>query len=90
MYLIKIISFIAIILMALLLIRFINKESTIEEARTKGLKEAKLYLNSPVLVEDYVESNGITQAEIDSLIRHGKISAYSWHQFTFVENDADA
>jgi len=90
MYVIKIISFILVILIALLLIRFLNKESTIEEARTKGLEEVKPYLNNPILVEDYVETKGVTQAEIDSLIRQGKISAYNWHQFTFIENDTDA
>lgn len=87
---IKLILFIIVILIAWLLIRLVNKESTIEEARTKGIEEVKPHLKNPILVEDYMESKGISKAEIDSLIRQGKISAYSWRQYTFIENDTDA
>lgn len=73
-----------------MVIRQLNKESTIEEARTKGLEEVKLHLKNPILVEDYVQAKGISKAEIDSLIRQGKITAYSWCQYTFIENDTDA
>ena len=87
---IKLISFIIIILIAWQIIRLLNKESTIEEARTKGIEEVKPYLKNPILVEDYVESKGISKAEIDSLISQGKISAYSLRQYTFIEYDTDA
>ena len=86
---IKLISFIIVILIAFLLLRFLNKKTTIEEARNKGLEEAKAHLMNPVLVEDYVESKAISRDEVDALIRQGKISAYNWRQYTFIENDTD-
>jgi hypothetical protein len=76
-------------LLAWLILRRLNKESTIDEARTKGINEVKPYLNSPILIEDYAESRGISKTEIESLIRQGKILAHSWRQYTFVENDED-
>ena len=87
---IKLILLIFVVLIAWQLIRLLNKEPGIEEARTKGLEEVKHHLKNPILVEDYVESKGVSKAEIDSLIRQGKISAYSWRQYTFIENDTDA
>ncbi len=87
---IKLIFIIIVILIAWLLIKLLNKKATIEEARTKGIEEAKLHLKKPILVEDYVESKGVSKAEIDLIIRQGKILAYSWRQYTFIENDSDA
>ena len=87
---IELISFIVVILIAWQIIKLLNRESTIEEARTKGVEKVKSHLKNPVLVEDYAESKGISKAEVDSLIGQGKISAYSWHQYTYVENNTDA
>lgn len=87
---IELISFFVVILIAWLLIKFISRKFSIEDARTKGVEKAKAYLKSPILVEDYVESKGVSKAEVDLLIGQGKIPAYSWHGYTFVENDFDA
>ena len=86
---IEIISFIVVMLIAWLLIKRLNRKITIEEARSRGIEEVKHHLKNPVLVEDYVASRQISKAEVDSLIRQGKIPAYSWHQYTYVENDTD-
>lgn len=84
---IEIIAFVVVILAALLLISLLNKKTTIEEARTKGVKKVKSHLKNPVLVEDYLESRDISKDSIDSLIRQGKIKAHSWREYTFIEND---
>lgn len=86
---IEVISFFVVIIIAWSIIRLINREMTIDEARTKGVERVKLHLKNPVLVEDYAESRGISKAEVESLIDHGKITAYSWQKYTYVENDTD-
>lgn len=86
---IELIFFIVVILIAWLLLKFLNREPSIEEARSIGVDKVKPHLKTPVLVEDYAESKGISKAEVDSLIGQGKIPAYSWHQYTYVENDSD-
>jgi hypothetical protein len=83
---IELISFIVVILIAWQIIKLLNREPTIEEARTKGVEKVKPHLKDPILVEDYAESKGISKAEVDALIGQGKIPAYSWHQYTYVEN----
>ena len=86
---VEIVLFITVILIALMLIRILNKGTTIEEARKKGINKVKHHLQNPVLVEDYIESHDISRARIDALISQGEIPAYSWRDFTFIENDID-
>ena len=87
---IELISFIIVIIIAWQIIKSLHREPTIEEARTKGVEKVISHLKNPILVEDYAESKGISKAEVDSLIGQGKIPAYSWHQYTYVENDTGA
>ena len=86
---IEVFAFIIVIIMAWLLIKHINKPATIEEARNRGIEKVKPYIKNPILAEDYAQANGVSKAELDSLISQGKMSAYNWHQYTYVENDAD-
>ena len=86
---IEVILFVTVILAALILIGVLNKGTTIEEARTKGINKVKHHLHNPVLVEDYIESHDISRARMDALISQGKIPAYSWRDFTFIESDTD-
>lgn len=80
---------IVILLTGWLTILYLRRDVTIEKARTKGIKVVKEHLHNPVLLEDYAEAKGIPAAEVATLVSQGKISAYNWYQFTFVESDSD-
>ncbi len=74
------------LLIAWLLFKILNREPTLEEARTIGLQKAREHLENPILLEDYTEANRLSREELDSLIEQGKIPAYYWRQYTYVEN----
>ncbi len=74
------------LLVAWLLFNMLNREPTIEEARTIGLQKAREHLENPILLEDYIEASRLPREELDSLIEQGKIPAYYWRQYTYVEN----
>ena len=74
------------LLIAWLLFKMMNREPTIEEARTIGLQKAREHLENPILLEDYTEASRLPREELDSLIEQGKIPAYYWRQYTYVEN----
>jgi len=74
------------LLIAWLLFKILNRESTLEEARTIGLQKAREYLENPILLEDYTEASRLSREELDSLIEQGKIPTYYWRQYTYVEN----
>jgi len=73
-------------LIAWLLFKILNREPTLEEARTIGLQKAREHLENPILLEDYTEASRLSREELDSLIEQGKIPAYHWRQYTYVEN----
>jgi len=73
-------------LVAWLLFKILNREPTLEEARTIGLQKAREHLENPILLEDYTEASRLSREELDSLIEQGKIPAYYWRQYTYVEN----
>ena len=79
------IIFIAL-LVAWLLFKMLSREPTLEEARTIGLQKAREHLHNPILLEDYIEARGISKADVDSWIEQGKIPAYFWRQYTYIEN----
>jgi len=74
------------LLIAWLLFKMMNREPTIEEARTIGLQKAREHLENPILLEDYIEASRLPREELDSLIEQEKIPAYYWRQYTYVEN----
>jgi len=74
------------LLIAWLLFKILNREPTLEEARTIGLQKAREHLENPILLEDYTEASRLSREELDSLIEQGKIPAYYWRQYTYVEN----
>jgi len=63
-----------------------NRKATLEEARTIGLQEARSHIHNPILLEDYTQAKGIPMEELESLIEQGKIPAYRWRQYTYIEN----
>lgn len=84
---IEVIAFIFVFIIAVLLIKFINRTVTIEEARTNGIEKARAYIKAPVLLEDYAEVMGVSKDEVAALIEQGEMQAYKWNQYTFVENN---
>jgi len=75
-----------VMLVAWSLFRMLNREATIEEARTIGLQKASQHIHHPILLEDYIAAKRIPKEEMVSLIEQGEIPAYSWRQYTFIEN----
>ncbi|MEH6344707.1 MAG: hypothetical protein V7785_06450 [Bermanella sp.] len=68
------------------LMRVINEEATLEEARTTGLKEAGAHIQSPVLLEDYADATGISKKDLELMVERKEIPSYSWRQYTYIEN----
>lgn len=68
---------------------YLRKEVSLEKARTKGIEAAKVHLKNPVLLEDYVAARGVPKTEVEALVSQGKIPAFNWYQYTFVESDSD-
>lgn len=62
------------------------KQATLEEARTIGIQEAENHIQSPILLEDYVQARGISMERMESLIERGEIPSYRWRQYTYIEN----
>ncbi len=83
---IRLLIIFVVLLVAWQLFRMSSREATLEEARTIGLQKARLHIHSPILLEDYAEARGIPKEQLDSLIEQGKIPAYRWRQYTYIEN----
>ena len=75
-----------VMLVAWSLFRMLNREATLEEARTIGLQKASSHIHNPILLEDYTEAKRIPKEELDSLIEQGEMPAYRWRQYTYIEN----
>jgi hypothetical protein len=86
---IELIVIVVIFLAGWLVIRYLRSNVTIEQARTRGIGVVKEHLKNPVLLEDYAQARNMTIAEVDALISQGKIPAYRWYQYTFVESGSD-
>jgi hypothetical protein len=87
---IELIVIIVTLLAGWLVVMYLRRNVTIEKARTRGLEVMKQHLKNPVLLEDYAEAKGLSKAEVDALVRQGKITAYQWYQYTYVEADNDS
>jgi len=83
---IRLLLIVVVILILLSIFRIINRKATIEEARTIGLEKAKLEINNPILLEDYIEAKKIPMEQLVSLIEQGKIPIFRWRQYTYIEN----
>jgi len=83
---IRLLIIFVVLLLAWQLFRMSSREAALEEARTIGLQEARSHIQSPILLEDYVEAKGIPKEELDSLIEQGEIPTYRWRQYTYIED----
>ena len=83
---INLLILVVLILVAWPLIKSLNKEATLEEARTIGLQAASSYIQNPILLEDYLKAKRIPREELDALIEQEKIPSYRWRQYTYIEN----
>ncbi len=83
---IRLLIIFVVMLVAWQLFRMLSREATLEEARTIGLQKAKSHIHNPILLEDYTEAKRIPKEALDSLIAKGKIPAYRWRQYTYIEN----
>jgi len=83
---IRLVIIFIVMLVAWQLFRTLSRKTTLEEARTIGLQKAGSHINNPILLEDYAEAKRIPKEELDSLIEQGKIPAYRWRQYTYIEN----
>jgi len=83
---IRLLIILVVLLVVWQLFRKSSREATLEEAQTIGLQEARLHIQSPILLEYYAETRGISEETLVSLIDRGELPAYRWHQYTYVEN----
>ncbi len=83
---IRLLLIVVVILILLSIFRIINRKATIEEARTIGLEKARLQINNPILLEDYIEAKKIPMEQLVYLIEQGKIPTFRWRQYTYIEN----
>ena len=83
---IQLLMIFVVALVAWSLFKVLNREATLEEARTIGLEEARSHINNPILLVDYTEARRIPEEELGSLIEQGKIPSYCWRQYTYIEN----
>ena len=83
---IRLLVIFVILLVAWQLIRMSSRETTLEEARTIGLQEARSHIQSPILLEDYSEAKGIPKEELASWVEKGEVPSYRWRQYTYIED----
>mgnify|MGYP000546873510 CR=1 FL=1 len=83
---IRLLLIVVVVLIVWSIFRMMNREATLEEARTIGLEKARLQINNPILLEDYTEEKKIPMEQLVSLIEQGKIPIFRWRQYTYIEN----
>jgi len=59
---------------------------TVESIEEQAMKNAKKIFSNPVLANDYLIENKVTQRELDQEIASGKIKVYELDQVLIIEN----
>jgi len=83
---IQLLIIVVAILVVWLISNMLSRKPTIEEARTVGLQQANEHIQNPILLEDYAQARGIPSEDLYAWIEQGKIPAYHWRQYIYVEN----
>ena len=83
---IRLLIIFVILLVAWQLFRMSSRETTLEEARTIGLQEARSHIQSPILLEDYTEAKGVPKEELGSWVDKGEVPSYCWRKYTYIED----
>lgn len=86
----ELVVIVLVLLLGWLWIKYLGRDVSLQQARTKGLELVKGHLDNPVLLEDYARSKGISKEEVYILVHQGKLPSYKWHQHIFVEDDPDS
>lgn len=86
---VKLIIIVVFVAVALLNWVCTRKQSN-QAALTTGLRKARKYLFEPMLLDVYAEQKGLSISEVEEQVGAGKIDAYCWFQFTYVEGYSGA
>lgn len=86
---IELIVIIVVLLVGWLWVKFLARDVSIAQARTRGLQAVKAHLKEPVLLEDYAKASKLSKEEVYVLVHRGKLPSYKWHQHIFVDAAGD-